>query len=276
MRKLRERAFGLSVLLAFLLLGGVLAAAGQGKPAPLSRSSAPSHIVAPPGSYHFPSEKYVYSVRWQLFNAGISTVQIESSGPSVHVTATADSAGVPNTIYPVHDIFAAEVDRASFCTLEITKHNVEGPHRRDISISFDYGRGKGRIEIRDLKTSQSKQDLFDIPPCVTDVISGFFYVASLPLAPGFSHTFPINDNGRTSDISLTVEAHETVKVAAGAFPTWRVKAQPVSGAMQGKGVLWIWFSDDGRHVPVEMKSKLGFATLLFHLQRIEPGGATRP
>ncbi|MBV9342557.1 MAG: DUF3108 domain-containing protein [Acidobacteria bacterium] len=276
MRKLRERACGLTFRLACPVLAGVLAAAGQGKPAPLSRSSGASHIVAPSSSYHFPSEKYVYSVRWQLFNAGTSTVQIEASGAGVHVTATADSAGVPNTIYPVHDIFAAEVDPASFCTLEITKHNAEGPHRRDISISFDYGRGKGRIETKDLKISQSKQDQFDIPPCVTDVISGFFYVASLPLAPGFSQTFPINDNGRTSDISLAVEARETVKVAAGVFPSLRVKAQPVAGPMQGKGVLWIWFSDDRRHIPVEMKSKLGFATLLFHLQRIEPGVATRP
>jgi len=34
-------------------------------------------------------------------------------------------------------------------------------------------------------------------------------------------------------------------------------------------VLWVWFTDDARHMPVLMKSKLGWATLLFQLQRIE-------
>jgi hypothetical protein len=42
--------------------------------------------------------------------------------------------------------------------------------------------------------------------------------------------------------------------------------------MKGKGVLWAWYTDDARRVPVQMKSKLGFATLLFQLQRIELAG----
>jgi hypothetical protein len=40
--------------------------------------------------------------------------------------------------------------------------------------------------------------------------------------------------------------------------------------MKGKGVLWAWYTDGARRVPVQMKSKLGFATLLFQLQRVEP------
>jgi hypothetical protein len=61
-----------------------------------------------------------------------------------------------------------------------------------------------------------------------------------------------------------------VKGPAGEFQTLRVMAEPLSGPMKGKGVLWAWYSDDARRVPVQMKSKLGFATLLFQLQRIEP------
>jgi hypothetical protein len=39
--------------------------------------------------------------------------------------------------------------------------------------------------------------------------------------------------------------------------------------LKGKGVLWVWFSDDARHIPLQLKSKIGFATLLFQLQRAE-------
>lgn len=274
MRKPRHHARGLGFWLACLGAAAALGAAGQRDSARPSFASLPtSRIVAPPGSYTLPRDKYVYSVRWQLLHAGTSTVKIERSASVMHVTGTADSAGVPNTIYPVHDTFDADIDPGTFCTLEISKHNLEGQRRRDMTIRFDYGRAKSHVETKDLKTSQSKEEEFDIPPCVTDVISGFFYIASLPLAPGFSETFPVNENGRTSDISLVVEAREKIKVQAGEFPSLRLKAQPISGPMQGKGVLWIWFSDDGRHIPVQMKSKLGFATLLFHLERIEAGTA---
>jgi Protein of unknown function (DUF3108) len=235
-----------------------------------SMSSAPaSRILSPPNSYSFPTQKYFYSVQWHLLNAGISTVQMQRSGPGVRVTATADSAGVPDKFFRIHDIFNADLDPHTYCTLLVSKHNEEGPRRREVRILLNYGRSKSEVDSKDAKTSESKHTEFDIPPCVTDVVSGFFYVASLPLAPGFSHTFPVNDNGKTTDVRIEAEAREKVKVSSGEFETVRVMAMPLSGPMKGKGVLWVWFSDGG-HVPVQMKSKLGFATLTFQLQRIEP------
>jgi hypothetical protein len=123
-----------------------------------------------------------------------------------------------------------------------------------------------------LKTSEIKHTEADIPSCVTDVISGFFYVASLPLAAGYSETFPVNDNGRMTDAKFEVEGREHIKVSAGEFETLRVKVEPVAGAMKGRGILWVWFTDDARHAPVQMKSKLGFATFMFQLQEMNVAG----
>ena len=237
---------------------------------PTIASLPPSRIIAPASSYAFPTEKYVFSVHWQFFNAGISTVAMQRTPAGLRVTATADSAGMPDKIFRVHDLFNAEVDPRTFCTLHVRKHNEEGPRRRDFDIVLDYARGKSRLDMHDLKTSETKHTEFDIPPCATDLVSGFFYVASLPLAPGFSHTFPVNDNGKTIDTRIQVEAREKVKGPAGEFQTLRVKAEPMSGPMKGKVTLWVWYTDDSRHMPVQMKSKLGFATLSFQLQKPGP------
>jgi hypothetical protein len=43
--------------------------------------------------------------------------------------------------------------------------------------------------------------------------------------------------------------------------------------MQGKGTIWAWFREDRPRLPIEIKSQLGIATLVFRLQRIEPGAA---
>ena len=239
-------------------------------------SSAPeSRIITPHAGYIFPRVTYTYSVQWGFFHAGTSTVNMQPVDNGVHVKATADSAGMPDKLYKVHDVFNAELSASSFCTSAIRKHNQEGSHRRDYKIDFDYPHNKSRVDITDLKTSETKHAEFDIPNCVTDVISGFFYVASLPLSPGYSQVFPVNDNGKMTDAKITVEGRERIKDPAGEFETLRVKVEPIAGAMKGKGTLWVWITDDARRALVQMKSKLSFATFTFQLQKMEPASNLR-
>jgi hypothetical protein len=243
---------------------------------PTISSSPISRIIPPSPSYQFANgQKLVYSVEWHMLNAGTAIMIIQRSPSGEHLISTADSIGFPNKIFPVHDIFEADVDAKSFCTNLITQHAAEGSKRLDRKVLLDYPHAKSRVDEKDLKTGTLRHAEFDIPPCVTDVVSGFFYVASLNLAPGFSHTFPVNDHGKTSDVRIDVEARERIKMQPGEFQTVRVRAVPLAGGMLGKGVLWVWFTDDAKHMPVQMKSKLGFATLLFRLQKTETGPAAK-
>lgn len=257
-----------TTLLGVALGASLLAIASDPAASRSIESVSAPRVIPPPADYVFPNMEYIYSVQWGLLRAGTSTVRLNRSGDGVRVAATADSAGMPDKFFRVHDRFNADVDPRTFCTSQITKHNEEGPRRRDITIVLDYAHAKSKADFKDLKTSETKHTEADVPACVTDVISGFFYVASLPLAPGYSETFPVNDNGRMTDAKFEVEGREHIKVSAGEFETLRVKVEPVAGAMKGKGTLWVWFTDDARHVPVQMKSKLGFATFVFQLQKM--------
>lgn len=234
-------------------------------------SAAPSaRIVPPPPNYAFPNgQTYVYDVEWHLFNAGTARVTLGLDGGQQHVTAVADSAGVVNALYKVHDRFEAFFDPRTFCSQRVSKHTEEGSHSRQTELHFDYSRNKSVLDEKNLKTGEQKHLENDLPTCVTDVVSGFYYLASLPLQPGNSYTFPINDGNKTTEVTARVEAREQLKVPAGTFQTVRVKAEAISGALQGKGTVWAWFSDDAKHTPVQMRSKLGWGTLLFRLQRIE-------
>jgi len=204
-----------------------------------------------------------------MINAGTATILLKHSNSAEHLHSTADTSGMVNKLYSVHDTFNAEIDPHTFCTKEISKHSEEGSRRLDRKINFDYQRHKSHVDDDDLKTGKKKHAEFEIPWCVTDVVTGFFYASSLALAPGFSETFPVNDGGKTTDVRIEVEGRNRIKVPSGEFETLRVKAEPISGPLKGKGTLWVWFSDDTRHLPVQMKSKLGFANLLFQLQRVE-------
>lgn len=226
-------------------------------------------IVPPPPGYRYPDgQTYVYGVEWHLFNAGTARVGLQADGAEQHVIATAVSGGVVNALYRVNDRMEAFFDSRSFCSQRVSKHIDEGSHSRRSELRFDYVRGKSVLDEHNLKSGEQKHLENDIPGCVTDVASGFYYLASLPLQSGNTYTFTIND-GKTNQVTAHVEAREQVKVPAGTFQAVRVRAEAISGAMKGKGTVWAWFTDDATHTPVQMRSKLGWGTLLFRLQRIE-------
>jgi len=259
--------FSLTIRLSAAAIVCTLAAA-QG---PLAMLTTASRIIPPSSSYRAQSpERLVYSVQWHMFNAGTATIVMQRDGTREHLSSTADSQGMASKFFRIHDTFDANIDPRTFCTQDISKHNEEGSRRMERKIYFDYPRAKSRVDDKDLKTGNLKHTEFDIPPCVSDVVSGFFYARTLPLRPGYSQVFPVNDGGKTTDVKLEAESFEKIKGPSGEFQTLRVKAAPISGPMTGKAELTVWLTEDARRVPVQMKSKLGFATLLFQLREIEP------
>jgi Protein of unknown function (DUF3108) len=259
------------VLLVSLSRGQANPPAPSNQPSLATISASPSsRVVPPPPNYKFPNgQAYVYSVEWHLFNAGTATVALSLDGGQEHVTAVANSAGVVNTLFKVQDRFEAFFEPATFCSLRVSRNTQEGPRSRQTELRFDYARKKSVLDEKNLKTGEQKHVENDLPACVSDVVSGFYYLASLPLQAGNSYTFPVNDGNKTTEVTAHVEGREQVKVPAGTFQTVRVRAEAISGALQGKGTIWAWFTDDANRTPVQMRSKLGWGTLLFRLQRIE-------
>ena len=250
----------------FLLIAALLATA---QPPTASIGAARAEIAPPRPNYPFPDGKaYVYSAEWHLITAGTATVKMEVSGNERKVSAVAESTGAVNVIFPVHDHFESHFDPRTFCSLSIFKHSEEGAHKRETTIHFDYTNKKSKLDERNLKTGETKQVEQDLPSCSTDLIAGFYYLQSLPLSLNASYEFPIND-GKTTTVHATVEKREQIKVPAGTFPTVMVTVEATSGSLQSKGKVWVWYSEDANHTPVQMRVKLGWGTLLFRLQRIE-------
>jgi hypothetical protein len=199
----------------------------------------------------------------------VATLRVEQAGAQNHVAVTADSSGVVALLYRVQDRLNSYFDAKTLCSNKLVKHSEEGSHFRETAITYDYGRGKAVLEERNLKDNQQKRTENDVPGCVTDVISGILYVASLPLQQGATYTFPLNDGGKTVTVQAHVEGKEQVKTPAGTFQTIRVGPEGDSGALlKNKGRIWIWYTDDDKHLPVQMRAKLFWGTLTIYLSGI--------
>ena len=178
--------------------------------------SAAARVLPPPRNYEFPiRQSYRYSAEWHLLSAGKVQLSMESSEQGRHAVVLADSAGVVNFLFAVHDHFRTTINPHTFCSLAVSKHTEEGSRRRNTEVRFDYSRRKSILHENNLKTGQIKDAQHDIPGCVTDVMSGFYYLGSLPLVPAAIFVFPVNDGGATSEITATVEAREQVNTPAG-------------------------------------------------------------
>lgn len=242
----------------------------RSQPLPVASIGPVSQILPPPPSYRFPNgQTFVLSVEWHFFNAGVARVKMEAYGAQQKVSAVADSMGTVNLLYGIHDRFESYFDPRSFCSQRVFKHTEEGSRRKETEVRYEYHRRKSVLSEKNLKTQENKRIESDLPPCVTDVVTGFYYLASQPLISGRSYTFPISDGGRITDVRATVGDREQVKVPAGTFSAVKIEAEPISGPLKGKSKIWVWFNDDGSHAPVQMRSKLAWGTLVFKLQRIE-------
>lgn len=267
----RRTCFALTALLVLLgpaplPIRPVLAQAASGT----STVSAASHIQPlRPGFEFIQARTLRYEAEYRYWNAGVATLRLERTGSEQRMLGTADSTGVVALLFRVQDRFESRFDATSLCSQKLTKHTEEGPRRRDTTITYDYSRGKAVLEETNLRDNQRKREEKDIPPCVTDVVSGILYVSSLPLQQGATYTFPLNDGGKTVTVQAHVEGKEQLKTPAGTFQTIRVGPEGDLGVLKNRGRVWVWYTDDAQHVPVQMRARLGWGTLTVYLSSID-------
>jgi len=262
-----------TAMVSVMLAAGVPANTSAGQPSRVpadSQTGRASRIQPLRAGFHFPyGETLHYAGEWRFIDAGVATLRIEQSGSQNHIAATADSSGVVAMLYRVQDRLNTYSDASKLCSYKLVKHTEEGARQRETVVTYDYARGKAVLEERNLKDNQQKKTENDIPGCVTDIVSGILYIASLPLQPSDTYIFPVNDGGKTVTAQAHVEAREEVKTPAGVFKTVRVGPEGDSGALlKNKGRIWIWYSDDDRHLPVQMRAKLFWGTVTVYLASI--------
>jgi hypothetical protein len=254
-------------ILLLLALTSALAQAPAAKPPDTVTANA--KIAPAPAGYKFADQTLVYDAEWRLWRAGTASLRLDAINNEERITGSAESGGVVSLLYAVHDRFESFLDAKTLCSRQLTKDTEEGSRKRHSALHFDYARGKAVFDEKDLKKGREKHVENDIPACASDVVSGIFYVGTLPLVPNATYTFPLNDGAKTVEVKVNVEGKEKIKTPAGEFNTIRVQPESSVWMMKNRGKVWIWYTDDAAHTPVQMKAKMFWGTLTFRLLRVE-------
>ncbi len=255
---------------AVLLIAGVVAlhagVAGIG----VAQYTPIPTLQPPTPGYVFPArEMLTFDVDWRVFTAGTAVFHLEQQGAIDKVTATADTIGGTSLLFPVIDKFQSAFDTHTGCSTGFSKQLQEGLRKVTSDLQFNYSAGKQTQNEKNLVKGTSRTQTASIPACVTDSLSAIFYAASQPLVVGQSVRFPLADAMRTVTVVMKVEGKEEIKTPAGTFQTIRVQPTAEEGVVKNRGNIWIWYTDDSRHMPVQIRARLFWGTITFHLRSYE-------
>jgi hypothetical protein len=245
-----------SAALIFCALVGAVVACAQQNPG----------LPPPKAGFSFPQKQTLtYSVDWRVFPAGTAVVHFEAAGDTEHITANAETSGAINLLFHVSDHFQATFDRNTGCSAEFDKQTVEGRRQVNSTLKLDYTQLKSILDEKNVTKGQVKHVETPIPGCITDLLSGMFYASSQPMEVGKSFVIPVVDALHTVAVTMKVEGREEIKTPMGTFKTVRVQPTADAGVVKNRGNIWIWYTDDDKHVPVQMRARLFWGTITFRL-----------
>jgi hypothetical protein len=187
---------------------------------------------------------------------------VTNDGDRVKILSTAESAPWVSVFYTVDDRVESTLLKkspdSSFQTSQYRLKIREGRHRRDKEVIFDHN-NKRAIYVDHLK--KERKD-FEIAPSVFDPLSGFFHLRSQKLSVGQSVYIAIFDSKKVWNVEVRVLKKEKVTLPAGTVNAIVVKPLMQSeGIFSRKGEMVIWLTDDEKHIPVKMQTKVAIGSI---------------
>ncbi len=272
-RDLRRTAGSIAV---FGVLGAAYLALAASLPPPdgfgplpaAARPFLPKDLVYP---VPFESgETLVYRLAWLMIEGGEMTLsttrETSPDGVGLHrLVLTAESNAFVSTFYPVRTRYETWVDVRDFQPIRFEKHAREGRYESDEVENFDLTRRVGTW----------RNERTPLPERVQDLISSFYYLRTRTLVPGQAVQVDMYSRGKVYKLSASVLSRERVETGVGAFEAFKVQPQlreNESAEDRNRGKLFLWFSDDDRHLPVMARTVLKIGSVTARLKSVTPPG----
>jgi hypothetical protein len=203
-------------------------------------------------------ERLEFSVEYGIIKAGTAVLAV--TGPeqfeglmAYRISATASSNPAFSTFFEVNDVNEALLDIIQFHTLKFSKDLHEGDFEYREEVFFDQDAG---IVYYPDETDSSLMQM-DIPPHALDVLSCLYFARTLPLEVGNTYFVDSHVDNENYPLEIIVHERDHIRVPAGEFDCILVQpALQSQGLFDQQGEIWVWLTDDERHMPVLMRSAI--------------------
>jgi phage tail protein X len=232
------------------------------KPGPISQlDTTPENITQvprPKKNYAFgPGEKLTFEVKALSMVGGYGTLEIGNpvtvqDRPCYPLSAKATAAFPFSMVYQVHDVQTSYFDVVDFLTWKFENDVLEGKHKAQNLEIYDQVKHK----VVRSKGNEPPEEI-DIAPFTQDIISCFFYFRLLPLEVGKNYSIPAQAAGYNYNLIVEVIKKERITIPSGTYDCLLVKPHVrYATVFRNTDDINIWLTDDQRHLPVLVTSKI--------------------
>jgi len=205
-------------------------------------------------------ERLTYSVKVGPLGRGSAVAEISNvdtiRGTVVyHSTFKVDGSLL---FFGVNDLYESWFDPNTFTSLRYHQDIDQGSYERNRTYEIFPDRGVY------IDATKVEQKTVDNP---LDDGAFLYFLRTIPLEVGKTYTFNRYFKPDRNPVRVTVVRRERVRVPAGEFDAWVLQPKIKAKGIFAEGAnAEVWLQNDDGRVMLQMKTRLGFGSVLFQLK----------
>ena len=209
-------------------------------------------------------ERLTYDVSFTGITAGQASLEVVNdtvvnNNHQLHIRFNARTTFPVSSIYTINDQVDTWLDSKYLYTKKLTKNIREGNYKNDSYTIIDY----------DQSIAITNGDTVIIDQFLRDPYSLFYFLRTIPLIIDETIDFTAFDGKKITPFQVITKTKETINTMAGTFPCLVVKPfREGTTLLKNKGDMMIWFSDDKIRLPIQIRIKLKYGSMLLKLKDI--------
>ena len=210
-----------------------------------------------------------YKVHYGLINAAEAVIDV---GPEIHkinnrpcykANVYGKTIGSFDYFLRIRDTWRSYIDTSAIVPQLFHRNIEEGNYRKKEFATFDHYRNQ--VTVEDKKGT----DTFKVPENVQDIVSGFFYMRTLPLDK-YKNGDVIRLQGffddEVFDFTVVFRGRETLETKAGSIRAFKlVPKMPKNKLFSGEDAVSVYLSDDKNKIPVLIKAEMFVGSIKVNL-----------
>lgn len=226
-------------------------------------------------------ERVIHDVSYFKVSAGKMTFAVGDyasvNGKKAYnfVTALETYPKFSSLVYAVDDRVVTLLDFEHLIPRVFTLHVKETGQRKEARSIFDFDQLKAKYwekKVTEEKGAQEKKMEWEILPYSQNVFSAIFYMRLFSWKMGKEYSFRVADDGENIIFKGKAVRREILDTDIGKFPAVVVKPEiTVKGVFKPMGDIFIWLSDDDRHLVLRIESKIKIGTLVSEIIELDRG-----
>jgi hypothetical protein len=211
-------------------------------------------------------EEIHFKMTYGIFNVGKGSAKIHPDYFKVNgrdcfkVEVTGKTVGMVDWVADVNDQWGAYIDTAALVPHQFFRKIREGRYKKDEWTDFDHQNKKIQVKSLDKKGNMKAPKMYEAPPLVRDMISGFLYLRVMDFSK-----LKVNDtvliSGFFEDefykLKIVYRGKDKVRLKIGKVNALKfVPLMPDNKVFEGENSITAWFSDDKNRIPLKIDADM--------------------